>query len=124
MHVLVFRAELRGSSRSSVATQNAMRRILEHYFKVLGGREPLDICKEFDGADQLICRSLISWINDGSHHASDDLYLVVDQETIENYERVFKLIFERTNHIGHYEMMMGSPPAMQPAATPSAPVVT
>lgn len=114
-------AELRGPSRSTVATQNAMRRILEHYFKVLGGREPLDICKEFEGADQLICRSLISWINDGSHHASDDLYLVVDQETIENYERVFRLIFEKTNHIGHYEMMMGSPPAIQLSATERLP---
>lgn len=110
-------AELREESRSTVAIQNAMRRILEHYFKVLGGRNPLDICEEFDGADQLVCRSLLSWINDGSHHASDDLYQALDQETIENYERVFKLIFERTNHMGHYEMMMGTPPAVNALAT-------
>lgn len=110
-------AEIRSPSASAVATQNAMRRILEHYFKVLGGREPLDICREFEGADQLICRSLISWINDGSHHASDDLYMVVDQETIDSYRRVFKLIFEETNHLGHYEMMMGTQPT---AASPQA----
>lgn len=107
-------AELRAPSGSTVATQNAMRRILEHYYKMLGGREPLDICREFEGADQLICRSLISWINDGSHHASDDLYMVVDQETIDSYQRVFKLIFEKTNHLGHYEMMMRTLPSVQP----------
>lgn len=103
-------SELREQSRNTVATQNAMRRILEHYFKILGGRDPIDLCEEFEGADQLTCRSLMSWINDGSHTASDDLYLSVDQETIENYRRVFRMIFEKTNHIGHYDMMMGTPP--------------
>ena len=107
-------AELRSPSGNTVATQNTMRRILEHYFKVLGGRDPLDICREFEGADQVTCRSLISWINDGSHHASDDLYMVVDQETIDNYLRVFRLIFQKTNHLGHYDMMMGTPPGVLP----------
>jgi wobble nucleotide-excising tRNase len=110
--------ELRSTSGCPVAIQNAMRRILEHYFKVLGGREPLDICQEFAGQDQLLCRSLISWINDGSHHASDDLYVVVDQEAIDSYRRVFKAIFEKTGHSGHYEMMMGTPPG--PRAVPAA----
>ena len=105
-------SELRESPRSTVATQNAMRRILEHYFKILGGIDPTVICDQFTGSDQLICKSLMSWVNDGSHSASDDLYLAVGQEVISTYERVFKLIFDRTNQFGHYDMMMGTPPSV------------
>jgi len=105
-------SELRESPRSTVATQNAMRRILEHYFKILGGTDPSVIYDQFTGNDQIICKSLMSWVHDGSHHVGDDLYLAVDQSTIDNFERVFRLIFDRTNHLAHYDMMMGTPPTI------------
>ncbi|RYG08320.1 MAG: hypothetical protein EOO07_25830, partial [Chitinophagaceae bacterium] len=53
-----------------------------------------------------ICKSLLSWINDGSHSINDDLFIEVPTQTIETYKKVFKNIFDKTNHIAHYNMMM------------------
>ena len=52
------------------------------------------------------CRPLIAFINDGSHSIFDDLVVSFDESSLENYLRVFKLIFERLHHIDHYNMMM------------------
>ncbi|EKD47544.1 MAG: hypothetical protein ACD_66C00015G0001, partial [uncultured bacterium] len=59
--------ELRKTDRSTLTIQNTMRRILENYFKILGGIDLNDICDQFDGKDKVTCKSLISWVNDGSH---------------------------------------------------------
>lgn len=94
--------------KSSVTIQNIMRRIIENYFKLLGKYGEDDLIQKFAAKeDQEICRSLISWINDGSHSINDDLYVELQDRTIENYKKVFKGIFELTNHAGHYNMMMG-----------------
>ncbi len=101
-------SELSERENSSLATvQNVMRRIIENYFKVLGDYNDEDIIKQFNThEEQMICRSLISWINDGSHSIHDDLYIEVPEQTIEQYLDVFKKIFEVTGHIAHYNMMM------------------
>lgn len=54
-----------------------------------------------------ICRSLMCWINDGSHCISDDLH--VERQEVHNniFSDVFKKLFEKMGHIGHYNMMMG-----------------
>ena len=93
-------------NRSNFAVQNAMRRILEHYFKILGGRNFENILQEFEGEDKRICTSLISWMHAGSHHANEDLYVSVDDATVDAYLRVFEGIFEKCGQIRHYEMMM------------------
>ena len=49
----------------------------------------------------------MSWINDGSHSISDALFIEIEDEVIGKYLKVFKEIFYKTNHGGHYEMMMG-----------------
>lgn len=85
---------------------NAMRRILEHYFNVLCGYDYQECVNKFEGEDKLICKSLLSYINDGSHFISDDYVLCY--ENLENYKRVFKLIFEKMGHIKHYEAMTSS----------------
>lgn len=100
-------SEVRSTERSSLTIQNTLRRIIENYFKILGGIDPDDIFKLFDGQDQLICRSLISWINDGSHSAHDDICFSIDNSTVDKYLDVFKEIFIKTGNIGHYKMMMG-----------------
>lgn len=87
--------------------ENTLRRILEHYFTILGAVAPDQICAEFDGQDKLICRSLFSWVNAGSHHAHDEIFVTQSDAMIENCLRVFRQIFEKTNHAGHYKMMMG-----------------
>jgi wobble nucleotide-excising tRNase len=43
---------------------NTLRRILEYYSKILGGMKYEDCINEFGGEDKLVCRYLISWIND------------------------------------------------------------
>lgn len=92
---------------SSLTIQNIMRRIIENYFKLLGKYGDDDLIRKFvTKEEQEICKSLISWINDGSHSINDDLYVELQDRTIDTYKKVFKDIFILTNHEGHYNMMM------------------
>lgn len=99
--------EVRQKPPSDTAIQNVMRRILEHYFKFYGGIAPEAIIETFDGKDKMICSTLLSWVNDGSHFATDDLYMSCDPGQIERYLNVFQRIFEHSGHGGHFKMMMG-----------------
>lgn len=99
--------EVRKSDRSNLTIQNTLRRILENYFKILGGVDPDKICAMFEGKEKIICKSLFSWVNDGSHYAHDDLYVSIDSLMVDNYLNVFRAIFEKTDHFSHYKMMMG-----------------
>lgn len=102
--------EVRQKGISSVITiQNVMRRIIETYFKILGKYGDDDLIHKFPSfEEQEICRSLLCWINDGSHCLPDDLFLEAPEDTIEKFYNVFKGIFIHTNHLAHYEMMMNS----------------
>jgi len=93
---------------SLISIQNTMRRIIENYFRILGKYTDDTLVEKFETQEEKdICRSLISWLNDGSHSVSDDLYIEYkDEKTIENYKNVFKAIFDKTKHIEHYKMMM------------------
>lgn len=99
-------AEVRKPDRSNLGIQNTLRRILENYFKILGGIEFDELCAMFDGKEKLICKSLCSWVHDGSHYAHDDLYVSVDEAVVESYLKVFRAIFEKSKHGAHYKMMM------------------
>ena len=98
--------EVRNSNQSSLTIQNTLRRILESYFKILGDIDIDEIIGKFNGAEMLICKSLFSWVNSGSHYAHEDLFVTVDSSTVDRFLKVFKKIFERTGHSAHYEMMM------------------
>ncbi|WP_371368336.1 AAA family ATPase [Pseudomonas sp. QL9] len=100
-------AELKRSDISSLTIQNTMRRILENYFKILGGVKFDELIDKFEGQEKLICKSLISWVNDGSHFVHDDLYLSMDQAMVNKYVAVFFRIFKKSEHLPHYKMMMG-----------------
>ena len=92
---------------SGITIQNTMRRIIENYFKILGKYGDDDLIQKFTNIEeQEICRSLICWINDGSHSINDDLYIEQQRDTIEKYMKVFKDIFILTKHEEHYKMMM------------------
>lgn len=101
--------EIRDRDNSSITTvQNTMRRIIENYFKILGNYKDDTLIQKFDTYEQqMICKSLISWVNDGSHSVPDDLFIEVQDDSIEKYLDVFEKIFEFTDHKGHYNMMMG-----------------
>lgn len=92
---------------SAVGLQNTLRRILETYFKVLGGVDDPAIIAAFEGEEQVICRSLFTWVNAGSHSIFDDLDYSPTPSTVETNLRVFRRIFEENGQIGHYRMMMG-----------------
>jgi wobble nucleotide-excising tRNase len=100
-------AEVKNENRSKATIQNTLRRILENYFKILGNTDFNDIVDKFEGRDKIICGSLFSWVHDGSHSFNDDLYLTTDDSVIDRYLTVFRQIFEKTDHMGHYRMMMG-----------------
>jgi wobble nucleotide-excising tRNase len=108
-------SEVRRPDRSSLTIQNTLRRILENYFKILGGVDPDKLCAMFEGRERLVCKSLFSWVNDGSHFAHDDLYVSVDDAVIEVYLRVFRQIFSKSDHFAHYKMMMADAFVEEPA---------
>lgn len=101
--------EVQDDNRNNATIQNTLRRILEYYFKLLGGI-PLDnLYKKFEGEDKIKCKALCSWINDGSHSSFDeDFYTPLDDAMVDKYLDVFKQIFQETDHIAHYNMMMGT----------------
>lgn len=107
-------AEVRAPNRSNMAIQNTLRRIIEYYFKILGNVDTDDIVGKFEGKDQQLCASLFSWVNDGSHSAHDDLYVSVENSVVDRYLDVFRRIFEKTGHCGHYKMMMGGEEHIDP----------
>ncbi|MGE4499541.1 MAG: AAA family ATPase [Hydrogenovibrio sp.] len=100
--------DVKSENISSVSLQNTLRRILENYFTMWGGMGKDEICELFNGREKLICQSLFSWVNDGSHSIHDDLYINHGEQTNEAYLRVFRSIFEKANQIGHYYMMTGT----------------
>jgi wobble nucleotide-excising tRNase len=100
-------AEVRKPERSNLSIQNTMRRILENYFKILGGMKFDDLCAKFEGKEKIICNSLCSWVHDGSHYAHDDLYVSIDDSMVDAYLKVFRAIFDNSGHSAHYKMMMG-----------------
>lgn len=93
-----------------ISIQNTMRRIIEYYFQFLGGIDiknlhTSEILKDKD--DISIYKSLMSWINAGSHSTFDDLYYVEsDDSMLEKCLIVFRKIFEDSGNLAHYNMMM------------------
>lgn len=98
--------EIKRSDTDATLLCNTMRRILEHYFKIVGQKEYEKIIDEFEGQDKLICKSLLAFVNEGSHGINDDFNISVDPDMIEKYKDVFKLIFQKAGQESHYYMMM------------------
>jgi wobble nucleotide-excising tRNase len=105
-------APLREPNLADQSLQNNMRRILEHYFRILGGVSFEDIVGKFEGEEKLVCRSLLSWVHDGSHSIADDLFHTLDESAMQRYIVVFQGVFIRMGHANHYNMMMGLPYAI------------
>jgi len=109
--------ELKNSNNNSgITVQNTMRRIIENYFKILGKYGDDELINKFDNhQDQEICRSLICWINDGSHSMPDDLFIEHQGAISEKYFEIFERIFEQMGHPEHFNMMMKVTPAKMSA---------
>ena len=98
--------EVRSPNPDSPGLPNILRRILENYFKVLGGVDLDGLCGYFSGKDKIVCKSLAAWAHDGSHMVHDDVFFAGDGTMGAAYLSVFRKIFELTQHAGHYKMMM------------------
>jgi len=102
----VKRASEQPAAGASAGLQNILRRILETYFRVLGGVDDSAIVAKFQGDEQHICRSLFSWMNAGSHFIFDAVDYSPTPATVEANLLVFRRIFEEQGQLGHYRMMM------------------
>ena len=100
--------EVRAPETNSTTIQNSLRRILENYFKILGGI-PLDnLIEKFAGQEKSVCKSLMSWTNDGSHGVGDDVFFTAGEVSVETYLDVFHKVFELSQNESHYKLMMGT----------------
>ncbi len=101
--------QAKDNNASWVSLQNVMRRIIEYYFRILGGfKHNHNLSECFKNIrEQQVCNSFISWFNDGSHGISDDLFVQSQDTSIETYLKVFENIFKITGHEAHYKMMIG-----------------
>ena len=101
---------LRRRDLNDESNLNTMRRILEQYFHTIGNGSPNNgnkvLINQFKEEDRIIVKSLLSYINDGSHSIMDGLYISPDVNLNENAFRIFEQIFEETGNIAHYKMMM------------------
>ena len=120
-------SEVRRPDRSNLTIQNTLRRILENYFKIFGGVDPDKICGMFEGQEKFVCKSLFSWVNDGSHFAHDDLYVSGNSSIVDTYLKVFRAIFTKSEHQAHFRMMMADayveePPSVEEAVPEHTPI--
>lgn len=87
--------------------QNTMRRIIESYLKLLGGKGLDGLAENFKGTKLEIFQSFRAWANDGSHLVVfEELDCSPSEATTEMYLGVFEEVFRKTHQDGHYEMMM------------------
>lgn len=92
-----------------ISIQNSMRRIIEFYFKFLANINEQELLEKFTNVNEKnICKSLIGWINVGSHDIIDDFNISISNDQIEKYKEIFMRIFEITGHKEHYDMMMNN----------------
>lgn len=99
-------SEIQDTSNISPAIQNTLRRILESYFKIIGNVNYHKVINQFEGTEKIICKSLLSYLNAGSHGIFDDFDICPDSESVQRYLEIFKQIFVKLNQIDHYNMMM------------------
>ena len=93
--------------KCNIYIQNTMRRIIEHYFKILGKYSDTTLLDKFENPNEKnIARSLLSWINDGSHSLPEDLFIEEPEQITNNYFEIFKKLFINAGQEEHYNMMM------------------
>ena len=99
-------ANQNSSKYNTITLANTMRRIIEYYFKFLGNIDLNKIHLQFKNGERQLIKSLLSWVNAGSHSSFEDFSAAPNIFGTEIYLEVFKKLFEFTGHIAHYNMMM------------------
>ena len=88
----------------SLTLEITLRRIIETYFNASGGISPDELVSKLDQKDQRVAGSILSWPIAGTGDDNDGLSGAIDRE---QYLRVFRELFEKTNRMEHYNKMMG-----------------
>lgn len=89
----------------SITLDVTLRRIIENYFQAFGGISDNGLLNQLDEKDQKVASSLLSWVTTVPEDITDDRY---DPAERDRYLSVFRDIFEKTNHLDHYQQMMDS----------------
>jgi wobble nucleotide-excising tRNase len=85
---------------------NTLRRIIEYYFKIIGGIDDKELLSKFEGSSLIACEELIACLHEQSHWTDDCLEKCPDPDKMDEYVETFKNIFDKMGHISHYNMMM------------------
>lgn len=106
-----------GQQMNIVGLENIQGRILESYFRLMGGGiwdkeiEPL-----LEESERHVFRALFRWANGGSHAIFEDIYYSPSPIEQELYLRVFERIFEVTKQTAHFNMMLKGRASLPEAA--------
>lgn len=101
-------------SADSASLQNTMRRILEYFFSFYYKRDSIRKVKEkivsamADPDSRMAARSLLLWVNDGSHGAlyEESEYSSGTSGEIQMFLDTFETVFKECGHKNHYDEMM------------------
>jgi len=88
----------------SLTLELTLRRIIETWFNASGGISPDELISKLDQEDRMAASSILFWPIAGSDGINEDLSGTFDRE---HYLQVFRELFEKTNHLEHYNKMMG-----------------
>lgn len=101
------RRAIDGEAMNIIGLENILRRILESYFRVMGGGIWDDEITPLLNVDEgHVFRALFRWVNDGSHSVIEDVYYSPSHISQDVYLQVFERIFVVTKHEAHYRMML------------------
>lgn len=101
------RRAIDGEAMNIIGLENILRRILESYFRVMGGGIWDDEITPLLNVDEgHVFRALFRWVNDGSHSVIEDAYYSPSLVSQDLYLQVFERIFVVTKHEAHYRMML------------------
>ena len=98
--------EVRNPDFSNQTLKNTLQRILEYYFRILGGIDFDTVYGKFTGDEKIVYKTLIARVQNGSRSIFDDVYVSNNDQTPETYLKVFEKIFKKSGHYAHYKMMM------------------
>lgn len=96
-----------GEAMNIIGLENILRRILESYFRVMGGGIWDDEITPLLNTDERhVFQALFRWVNDGSHSVIEDAHYSPSPISQDLYLQVFERVFVVTKHEAHYRMML------------------
>lgn len=113
------RRAIDGEAMNIIGLENILRRILESYFRIMGGGIWDDeITPLLNTEERHVFQALFRWVNDGSHSVVEDVYYSQSPIGQDVYLQVFERIFVVTKHEAHYRMMLYGKKSLEEESAP------